>query len=123
MPVVLVVEDETLVRMVAVDHLIEAGFRVLEARDADEALEILSERTDCRAIITDVKMPGSMDGIDLAHVVAERWPTMSIAVVSGHARPNAAELPAGAVFLPKPYRCDELIEVAASLVSKSKSLV
>jgi len=120
MPVILVVEDETLVRLVAVKLLIDAGYRVLEARDADEALEILAERPDCRAIITDVKMPGSVDGIQLAHLVAERWPSMGIGVVSGNALPSAGDLPVGTRFLPKPYRPDDFMRVAASLLGREE---
>jgi CheY-like chemotaxis protein len=106
--VVLLVEDEPLVRMVAADVLYEAGYRVLEAADADEALEILSVRPDVRVLVTDVKMPGEIDGIKLAHIVAKRWPQMSILVTSGHAQPGAGDLPGGALFLEKPYYPSQL---------------
>lgn len=116
MHTILVVEDETLVRLVAVEMLVEAGYRVLEARDADEALEILASRDDCRAMITDVKMPGSMDGIELAFRIAERWPSLRIGVVSGHALPGQGEIPPGSTFLPKPYRPEDFLRLAASLI-------
>ena len=73
-PVILVVEDEFLVRISTVEMIEDAGFRVLQAADADEAIEILQVRPDIRVIFTDIHMPGSMDGLRLAHAVRARWP-------------------------------------------------
>ncbi len=99
---VLVVEDEPLVRMLAVDVVEEAGFEVIEASDADEALELLGKVPDIRLLFTDIDMPGSMDGLRLAAAVRDRWPPVHIIVVSGKQRPTASELPDG-IFFPKPY--------------------
>ncbi|TWF49510.1 response regulator [Neorhizobium alkalisoli] len=99
---VLVVEDEPLVRMLAVDVVEEAGFEAVEASNADEALELLESMPDIRLIFTDIDMPGSMDGLRLAATVRDRWPPVRIIVVSGKQRPSAAELPDG-IFFPKPY--------------------
>ncbi|MBP2448650.1 response regulator [Rhizobium leguminosarum] len=103
---VLVVEDEPLVRMFAVDFVEDAGFDVLEAADANQAVAILEARTDIRIVFTDVDMPGSMDGMKLARAVRDRWPPIEIIIVSGHKRPVDDDLPARAVFFPKPYDVD-----------------
>ena len=74
--VILVVEDEVLVRMMLADQLREAGYRVVEASDADEALRLLQhDELDVKAVISDIKMPGSMDGIELAHVIRSKYPS------------------------------------------------
>lgn len=101
--VVLVVEDETLVRLLANDILSEAGYRVLEARDGQEALTILEVHVDIRAIFTDVTMP-NVDGLSLAKIVTERWPHIGIVVTSGLALPS--ELPEGVRFARKPYEAE-----------------
>jgi CheY-like chemotaxis protein len=108
--IILVAEDETLVRMLAVDILIEeGGFRVFEAVSADEALRILEARPDVRLLFTDVDMPGSLDGFALARLVDLRWPGIGIVVSSGHAFPGKADLPSKARFLAKPYSAAALI--------------
>lgn len=99
---VLVVEDEPLVRMLAVDVVEEAGFEAVEASNADEALDLLDKMPDIRLLFTDIDMPGSMDGLRLAAAVRDRWPPVYIIVVSGKQRPSDAELPDG-IFFPKPY--------------------
>lgn len=110
MNTILVVEDESLIRMSIADHLEESGFEVLEARDADQALEILANNPAITIIFTDVDMPGSMDGIALAQAVRDRWPPVRIYVTSGLWRLNTDELPNDAVFIPKPYNADDLAE-------------
>lgn len=80
---ILVVEDETLIRMVGAEILEDAGFDVLEAADADEALRILQAHDDVLLLFSDVDMPGSMDGLDLARVVHERWPDIRLLLTSG----------------------------------------
>lgn len=107
--VVLVVEDEILVRMVTVDVLADAGFRVIEADCADAALPILAARDDIRIIVTDIRMPGRMDGLELARHVAARRNDVVILVTSGHARPSREELPPRASFIGKPYRAEALL--------------
>lgn len=100
---VLVVEDEPLVRMLAVDVVEEAGFEAIEAVNADQALELLDEQRDIRILFTDIDMPGSMDGLALAAAVHERWKQIHIIVVSGKQRPASAELPDHGIFFSKPY--------------------
>lgn len=108
MTVILVVEDESLIRMSIADHLEESGFEVVEARDADQAMQLLSVHPNIGIIFTDVDMPGSMDGIALAQAVRDRWPPIRIFVTSGLWRLDSDELPVDAVFIPKPYNADEL---------------
>ena len=98
----LVVEDEPLIRIELADLLIDMGYRVLEAARADAAIRILEAHPEIVAIITDLDMPGSMDGLALARVVRDRWPPCALIMVSGHHRPDPAELPSGLRFLSKP---------------------
>lgn len=102
-PVVLVVEDEGLIRMNAISMVEEAGFEAIAASNADEAIRILESRNDIRAVFTDVQMPGSMDGVRLARVVRNRWPPVALIVTSGQADVPESDLPAGGRFLRKPY--------------------
>ena len=102
-PVVLIVEDEFLLRMDAVDMITSAGFEAVEAANADAAIEILEARRDIAVVFTDIQMPGSMDGLKLARAVRGRWPPIKIVATSGHVRVAETDLPAGGRFLPKPY--------------------
>jgi CheY-like chemotaxis protein len=115
-PVVLIVEDEFLVRMDTGAALETAGFDVIEAGDADEAIAILSARNDIRLIFTDVQMPGSMDGLKLAHFVRDRWPPVKVVATSGHARVTDSDLPEGVRFVPKPYSAAEITATLRELI-------
>jgi two-component system, response regulator PdtaR len=105
----LVVEDDGLIRMDFVDTLQEAGYPVVEAANADEAWAIMLE-TEVAALVTDIDMPGSMDGLELARRVHDRWPDYQILVISGRYSPDPASLPAGATFLTKPVGETELFK-------------
>src|ERR1700691_5537458 len=96
---VLIVEDESLVLFFVSSFLEDAGFNILEARNADEAITLLETHPEIAIIFTDIQMPGSMDGARLAHAVRERWPPICIIATSGHIR--APRLPEGANFFPK----------------------
>jgi two-component system, response regulator PdtaR len=102
-PVVLVVEDETLVRVTALAIVEEGGFEAVGAGSADEAIRELETRGDIRAVFTDVQMPGRMDGLKLAWVIRNRWPPVALLVTSGKTRVSQSDLPSGARFIPKPY--------------------
>ena len=102
-PVVLIVEDEFLLRMDAADMIAGAGFEVVEAANADEAIEVLEARRDITVVFTDIQMPGSMDGLKLARAVKGRWPPIKIVATSGHLHVRETDLPEGGRFLPKPY--------------------
>ena len=109
-PVVLLAEDEPLVRMTAADELEEAGFHVLEAANADVALAVLEARSDeVQVLFTDVHMLGSMDGMELAEHVHARWPHVRLLISSGYARPNPDEIPDHGQFMPKPYGAATLV--------------
>jgi len=114
-PLVLVVEDEFLVRMHAVSLLEEAGFGVLEAANADDAIALLESRKDIRVVFTDINMPGSMDGLRLAHAIRNRWPPVELVLTSGRWRVHNKEMPERGLFHSKPYRPSELIEMVRSL--------
>src|SRR3954466_4163485 len=100
--VVLVVEDEMLLRMRAVDMVEDAGFTSVEAVDAEQAVAVLESRSDIPFFFTDIQMPGSMDGLKLAHAVRKRWPPIKIILVSGQLKVTDLELPADSRFFGKP---------------------
>ncbi len=102
-PVVLIVEDEFLLRIDAADVIAASGFDVIEASNADEAIEILERRPDIAVVFTDIQMPGSMDGLKLARSVRGRWPPIKIVATSGLVHVTESDLPEGGRFLPKPY--------------------
>src|ERR1700712_534516 len=110
-PVVLIVEDEFLLRMDAIDMIASAGFEALEAVNADEAIAILEARPDIAVVFTDIQMPGSMDGLKLARAVRGRWPPIKIVATSGQIDVKAVDLPEGGRFLPKPYSLPQITGV------------
>jgi two-component system, response regulator PdtaR len=103
-----VVEDEALVRFDLMQTLAEAGFKMFEARDASEGIQVLEAHSEIRVVFTDIQMPGNMDGLALSHYVRGRWPLTIIIVCSGRRRPADEDMPSGAVFLKKPYRSQML---------------
>jgi two-component sensor histidine kinase/DNA-binding response OmpR family regulator len=108
-PNVLIVEDEMVLRMRAVDIVEDAGFTPVEAVNADQALAILEARSDISLLFTDIQMPGSMDGLKLAHAVHDRWPAIKIILVSGRVSPTDAERPADSRFFGKPLSVKQMI--------------
>ncbi len=117
--VVLVVEDHPLVRMAILQVMIETNFEPLEASNADEAIRMLEARPDIHLVFTDAEMPGTMDGIELAHYIRNRWPAVKLIVVSGKKEVSSEELPAGARFFHKPYRETSIVEAMAGMLSGS----
>ncbi|MGZ5874440.1 MAG: response regulator [Bradyrhizobium sp.] len=115
--VVLVVEDEMLLRMCAVDMVEDAGFTPVEAVDADEAVAILESRSDIALMLTDIQMPGSMDGLKLAHAVHERWPPIRIILVSGQLELTSLDIPAGSEFFGKPLEAKQMIAEMQKMIS------
>ena len=114
--VVLVVEDEMLLRMRAVDMVEDAGFTSVEAVGADEAVAILESRSDIALLFTDIQMPGDMDGLGLAHAVHERWPPIKIILVSGQLQPTSVDIPADSRFFGKPLEAKEMIAEMQSMI-------
>jgi CheY-like chemotaxis protein len=107
---VLVAEDEELIRLLIVDALEDAGFKVMEVEHAEAALAILRlHAARIHVLFTDIHMPGAMDGLALAHHTAKHWPHIALLMTSGRPRPHRAHLPAKSRFLAKPYRHDHVI--------------
>jgi CheY-like chemotaxis protein len=119
-PVVLVVEDDWLLRLIATD-VVDAGYVAIEAANADEAILILEGRADIAVIFTDVDMPGSMDGLKLAHAVRHRWPPIKTVIVSGKTHLNDADLPSDTQFFSKPYSVPGMISELRSLIGPASS--
>ena len=115
---VLVVEDEMLLRMRAVDIVQDAGFTPIEAANADEALAILESRSDVDLLFTDIQMPGSMDGLKLAHAVYERWPSIKIILVSGKLTPTDSERPTDSRFFGKPLEVKQTIAEIQEMIGQ-----
>jgi CheY-like chemotaxis protein len=114
---VLIVEDEPLLRMDAAEAIGAAGYAVLEAGNADEAIGILERRADISIVFTDIDMPGSMDGLKLAHFVRGRWPPIRIIATSGHPRVSESDLPENSRFIAKPYTPAIIQEAVKQMVA------
>jgi CheY-like chemotaxis protein len=117
--VVLVVEDEMLLRMRAVDMVEDAGFTSVEAVDADQAVAILESRSDVALLFTDIQMPGSMDGLQLAHVVHKRWPPIKIILASGQLKLANINIPADSRFFGKPLESKVMIAEMQSMIGRA----
>jgi two-component sensor histidine kinase/FixJ family two-component response regulator len=115
-PNVLVVEDEMVLRMRAVDIVEDAGFKAIEAVNADEALSILESRSDISLLFSDIQMPGTMDGLKLAHAVHDRWPSIKIILVSGQVRPLDEDKPPDSRFFGKPLEMTQMIAELKEMV-------
>ena len=114
--IVLVVEDDLILRMRAIDMVDDAGYVSVEAVDADEALAILQSRSDIALLFTDIQMPGSMDGLELAHAVRERWPLIKIIIVSGQLKLSSSQLPRGSRFFGKPLVSSQMIAAMQNMI-------
>lgn len=106
---ILVVEDDVILRMGAAGMLEDAGYRVLEASCASEALEILRAHCGILAVMTDIEMPGSIDGVALAHRIDTDWPDIGVIITSGRFQPGPDELPERAIFIGKPYSRADIV--------------
>jgi CheY-like chemotaxis protein len=115
--IVLVVEDDYWQRLHAVDLIECAGYDVVEANSADEAIKLLEARKDIRIVFTDIEMPGSMDGLRLARAIRDRWPPIELIITSGKHRLDADQLPERGRFLPKPYDADTLLGTIKTLAA------
>jgi CheY-like chemotaxis protein len=113
---ILVVENEALVRLEVADRLARSGLIVLIASNADEAIALLDGHPEIELLFTDVRMPGSMDGIRLAHHVRGRWPPVKIIVASGMIGADLDDLPDGSLFLSKPYAPESLDDALAQMM-------
>lgn len=119
--VILVVEDEALIRMNAIETLEDAGFATIEAGSAGDAMKILELRSDIRVVFTDINMPGTFDGMRLARLVRDRWPPIHLVVTSGLILPAAEEIAAIGKFISKPYRLEHVIATIRELLDGNAS--
>lgn len=114
---VLIVEDEALIRMHCAEMIRDLGFEVIEAVDADEAVSLLESTSGIKVVFTDIQMPGSMDGLMLAAAIRDRWPPVALLITSGKVRPATDDMPTGARFIPKPYSPWQLEEQLHTLTA------
>lgn len=119
LPLIIVVDDEPSLRMLATDVFEDAGFEVIVAASGPEALKALEVRQDVQAVVTDVQMPGDPDGLALAHAFRERCPRCAIVVVSGRAIPAARELAVDAAFMSKPYDNRDIVATVERLIARA----
>jgi CheY-like chemotaxis protein len=115
--IVLIVEDEPLIRMDVAEYVNETGFSALEAATGDEALVILSARTDIEVVFTDVNMPGEIDGMELARLISDRWPHIAVIITSGMVRPRNADLSPRSLFFSKPYDLEHVVSTMRTLAA------
>ncbi|WP_191971075.1 response regulator [Methylobacterium soli] len=119
---ILVVDQDRVIRIVTSDTLEDAGFRAIEAGDAQEAIRALERHADVRLMIAGHTLPGSLDGIRLARLVHDRWPNIGIIVTSGGMNLSACELPVGTRLLRKPYPFDELLCAVDGLIGSGDAV-
>lgn len=113
---ILIVEDDALVRMVGVEMLQDAGFEVNEAETADDAIAILEKSPEVELLFTDIDMPGSMNGLELAALVHQRWPNVQLLVTSGKHNVRNSDVPDDGRFLPKPYSSITVVNQIADML-------
>ena len=118
--VVLVVDDEPLIRALTVDALEDDGFSVLEAATGDYALTVLRTREDISAVVTDVEMPGQIDGFALATMAREMRPDLAIVIISGRVQPGSGRVAPDARFLAKPFRPMLLVSMVRELLAETR---
>jgi CheY-like chemotaxis protein len=121
MVVILVVEDEAIIRMEAVQMLEAAGFAVIEAFNAHDAMKLLENRADVRAVFTDINMPGRWDGMQLARMIKDRWPPIHLVVTSGLISPDTNDLPPRGRFIRKPYHPAQVVATLRELLGQIPS--
>ena len=115
--VVLVVEDNPLILMAALDLVTTTGFEGVGAASADEAIAILEARSDIRLVFTDIEMPGTIDGLKLAHHIRNRWPPIHLIVASGRTILEESQLPTGSKFFSKPYDNNTIVEEMSRMLA------
>jgi DNA-binding NtrC family response regulator len=119
-PVVLVVEDETFLRFQAGEFLADAGFEVVEAENAGEALEAMAARLDITVLFTDIELSGNLDGMELARLVHERWPKVLLLITSGRGKPPDSEIADDGRFVAKPFRSRDIVGEIRRMVQKAR---
>lgn len=112
---VLVVEDEALLRLVLTEQLRDRGYKIVEAGNAAEAIDMLEHTDRIGAVFADIELPGSMNGLLLARYISKRWPAMTIVISSGRVEAVTDQMPVGAIFLPKPRRMMDMQRAFAAI--------
>lgn len=121
--VVLVVEDNQLIRIIMSEIIEASGFECISVSNARTAISILSDRPDVQVVFTDIEMPGEMDGVELAHLVRNRWPSISLIVTSGKGLLENFTLPKDVPFFRKPYDNNAILEVINNMVSEKREIL
>ena len=121
MDTVLIVEDEPLIAWSVEDDLADAGYTVVVASNADEALKLLESRGDITTVFTDVDMPGSLDGLKLSAYASRRWPHLKIIITTGKGPPDPIHMPKGSTFLSKPYHLAQLRNAIVGMDGQGRS--
>lgn len=116
---VLIVEDEPLIRMEAVDIVEEEGFPTCDVATADEAIAVFDRRSDIGVLFTDIDMPGTMDGLELARAVRQRWPSVHVIIASGAVDVTQLDVPTGCNCFPKPYPVSDVRELLRRFAQQS----
>lgn len=116
---ILVVEDEFLVRLLVSEELRTAEFHVIEALDAEEAIAVLNSGVRVDLILSDVRMPGAMDGLGLLAFVRRSHPTIPVIITSGHLQRDTA-FDDNTQFLPKPYTFPQVIKLIGATLGGDK---
>lgn len=116
-PVILLVEDEPLIRQLGSIVLRDAGYAVIEAEAAAEALNALETGIQVHLLFTDIQLPGDLNGLELARLVRDRWPQVRLLVCSGQVKPAPGDLPSQGRFLSKPYRLDDMLRRVAEVIA------
>jgi CheY-like chemotaxis protein len=116
-PIVLIVEDEPVVRALVVSLIEGAGFATIAAPTGDEAVLILERRTDIRVVFTDIEMPGSTDGVKLARAIRGRWPPIELILTSGRSTVRDEDIPERGRFFAKPYHPDDVIDALKQMTA------
>lgn len=119
---VLVVEDEILLRMCATEALQDEGLPTLEADAGSNALSILEAHPEVKVVFTDINIHGAMNGLQLAQEIERKHPNVCVVLTSGRRRPATSEMPAGALFVPKPYPLEEIAGLVGELCKRQPSL-
>ena len=115
---VLIVEDETLLRLVAIDLFEDAGFQVIAVETADEGLKVIEDAAEIDGVFTDVETPGQLNGLGLAKITHSLHPDTAILVVSGRTHIREAELPPRSRFIGKPYKFDTILKALDELLDE-----
>lgn len=116
---ILVVEDESLVRMMAVDMFEDAGFHVIEASTGERAIELIQQCNELAALFTDVDLANTIDGFSVARIAHQTQPDMPIIVVSGHRVAKSSDLPPGARFIGKPYNPHNVTAILKEMLTST----